>query len=213
MYTSWTLNTRNAKTGPVALAVSRGQDSCPTSCPLMDSGCYGEVGPGGGLFRLMAKAKRLVYGSDYGPLMAAFLAVPDGSMVRLNVVGDYLMDGIVDHDYIRATHLLSGRGISVLSYTHAWRIMDPSWFPDDTRPQASCETVEDVAAAMAAGWSAVIVQPDDTLGSERGYTVCPAVTDGMTCSDCGLCGRQRKGTIIFPVHGARKRAAAEAITA
>ena len=211
MWTSWTLNTRNAKTGPVALAVSRAQDTCPTTCPLMGSGCYGEVGPGGGLFRLMAKAKLACFGTDYGDLMRAFNNVPDGAMVRLNVVGDYLIDGAVDHDYIAATNILSGRGIRVLSYTHAWRDMDPAWFADDTRPQASCDSIADVAQAMAAGWSAVIVQPDDALGAERDYVVCPAVTDGLTCSDCGLCAKQRRSTVVFPVHGARKRAAADAI--
>jgi len=211
--TTWTTGTKNRKTGPVDLAVSRAQDSCPETCPFMGSGCYGESGPGGGLFRLINKARNVARGTDYTALVDAFASVPDGGMVRLNVVGDYLSaDGSADHDYIRATNTLSGRGVRVLSYTHAWRDMDPAWFADDTRPQASCESVADVARAVAAGWSAVIVQPDDTLGAERGFVVCPAVTDGITCRDCGLCAKQRKSTVIFPVHGARKRAAAEAIS-
>jgi hypothetical protein len=212
MMTTWTTGTRNRKTGAVDLAVSRAQDTCPTTCPFRGSGCYGETGPAGGLFRLIEKARNVATGTDYGDLLRAFANVPDCGMVRLNVVGDYLIGDEPDHDYIRATNTLSGRGIRVLSYTHAWRIMDPSWFADDTRPQASCETVADVAEALAAGWSAVIVQPDDTLGAERGYVVCPAVTDELTCRDCGLCAKQRKSTVIFPVHGARKRAAAEAIS-
>ena len=210
-WTSWTLKTRNAKTGPVAIAVSRPQTTCPTSCPLMGSGCYGESGPGGGLFRLMARARLACTSDDYSPLVDAFRAVPDGATVRLNVVGDYLLDGAVDHAYIGATNTLTGRGVRVISYTHAWRMLSPDLFEDDTRPQASCETVADVREALAAGWSPVMVEPDDTLGSERGYVVCPAVTDGMDCNTCGLCAKQRRSAVIFPVHGARKRAAAEAV--
>jgi hypothetical protein len=187
----------------------------------MGSGCYGENGPGGGIFRNMQRALNSITvpdhgikGPGYGDLMRAFDMVPDGGMVRLNVVGDYLtFSGAVDHAYIDATNTLSGRGVKVLSYTHAWRIMQASWFEDDTRPQASCETLADCAEAIAAGWSAVIVQPDDSLGDERGYVVCPAVTDDLTCSTCGLCAQQRKSTVVFPVHGTRKRAAAEAIAA
>jgi len=55
---------------------------------------------------------------------------------------------------------------------------------------------------------------DYVSGADVGGTravVCPNVSSGIQCVDCGLCARQRKSTVIFPIHGARRKSAAAAI--
>ena len=91
----------------------------------------------------------------------------------------------------------------------------------------SCETEQQVDLAVSLGLPAVIAVPEGTPDSwhtEGGNLVktCPAVLyDNITCSTCGICQKQTlvgpKGerrprhTIAFPLHGARKAAAAKAI--
>lgn len=204
------LGSSNAKTGAVALATYRTHGSCPITCPLYGAGCYaenrGKAGPFG-------HAERgTVLDDDYEPLINIITRLPASSMVRLNVSGDYLLDdGSPDMAYIEATNWLAGRH-DVLSYTHAWRTLDPTWFEDGTRPNASCDTLMDVVAAKDMGWQTAIVDPGMAIGELPGYVECLYDAKGLQCIDCGLCASgRRKSTIVFPVHGARKRAAATAI--
>lgn len=198
----------NRKTGKVALAISRLQMTCPTDCPLMGSGCYGENNGYGGSASLFGRV--LQYGkAGIDELRQELARLKAGDTIRVNVVGDYLMDGLVDMDYIDALNTIP-ETVKVLSYTHAWRKMKPSMFADHVRPQASCETDEDVAKAKAAGWSTVRVVPQDATAG-KAEVICPNVTKGIQCVDCGLCAKQRKSTVLFPVHGVQKRKATAAI--
>jgi hypothetical protein len=89
-------------------------------------------------------------------------------------------------------------------------------FQDHTRPNASCDTLEDVEVARAAGWSTVIVDadgslPGTTVGDSRRVS-CPFETQGRQCIDCRLCSRTtRPSTVVFQAHGTRRRAARAAI--
>jgi hypothetical protein len=209
-------DSRNAKTGPVEIALYRPQCSCPSWCPLFGHGCYaenrGKAGPFGHASRGRARPADLV---------RAFEALPPGSRVRLNVSGDYLLEGgAIDHGYIEATNVLAGKGHMVLSYTHAWQVLDPEWFHPDVRPNASCDTVMGLGSAINAGWTAVIVDPheDYPQGSKfdgHTFVTCLYETPRKTqCIECGLCARpKRPSVVVFPVHGARKKAAAAALEA
>lgn len=199
---------QNRKTGKVALAISRMQDTCPSDCPFMGSGCYGENNGYGGSASLFGRV--LQYGkAGIDELRQELARLVPGDTVRVNVVGDYLMGDIVDNEYIMALNTVA-EGVEVLAYTHAWRGMMPDWFMPHTRPQASCESDEDVRQARAAGWSTVRVVPLD-YEAQRGEVVCPNVTQGIQCVDCGLCAKQRKSTVLFPVHGVQKRKAMEVV--
>jgi hypothetical protein len=131
------------------------------------------------------------------------------------VAGDYLLeDGTPDHAYIEATN--EAAHLVVLSYTHAWQRLDPAWFAKGTRPNASCDTPDDVRDALAAGWKAVIVDPDGRYPQGlrlegRTCVTCPYEVDRRQCMDCRLCARERPSVVVFPVHGARRRVAANAI--
>jgi hypothetical protein len=206
-------DSRNEKTGRVWLAIYRTHDTCPVSCPLYGAGCYGENRGTGGRPNLFATAERgTIVDQDYTALVAMLARAPDGAYVRANVVGDYLLDdGTPDRAYIDALNTAEGR-LHVLSYTHAWRQLDPAWFTDSTRPAAT-------RTALVAGWAPVIVTGDDaaypigeTVGRKR-VIVCPNVTHAVQCITCGLCARQERAVIAFPAHGTRKRAAAVAVAA
>jgi hypothetical protein len=220
IHTRIILNSKNTKTGPVRLATYRTQGSCPTDCSLYGAGCYAENRGANGrpsLFQV-AVMKDDIVGTDYGRLRDALRALGPGSIIRLNVSGDYLLeDETPDMAYIEATN--DARRLLVLSYTHAWRRLDPAWFHDETRPNASCDSVEDVRDALAAGWKAVIVDPDGRYpqGSKiEGATcvTCPYEVNKRQCVDCQLCTRfKRPSIVVFPVHGSRRRIAARALGA
>ena len=200
---------RNTKTGRVHLATYRSQETCPGSCPLMGSGCYAENRGVNGRQSPFGLADRGADGDDYTELIGRLERLPDDAVIRFNVTGDYLSDdGTPDMAYIEATNRARG---DVLSYTHAWRALDPSWFEDRTRPNASCDSLADVSEARSAGWSTVIVDPGLALAELPGFVACLFDTKGLQCIDCRLCAKTRRGTVVFPVHGSRRRAAAEAL--
>ena len=94
------LNSKNAKVGKAA-CVYRTQASCPATCPLMSSGCYGENRAHGGqsLFDLPARNGA----ADYADVLALIDRIPRNGLLRLNVVGDFLnANGAPDAAYIEA---------------------------------------------------------------------------------------------------------------
>lgn len=213
-----TKGSQNRKTGPVAIATYRIQASCPGDCPLMGSGCYAENRtPGGGASPFGIAARGTIMDDDYSPLIEAIASLGSARMIRFNVSGDYLLeDGTPDLGYIEATN--HARRQQVLSYTHAWRRLDPKMFHPNTRPNASCDSVEGVREAVEAGWAAVIVDPGEMYpqGKElidgHKAVVCPYETSGRQCVDCGLCARtKRPSVVVFGTHGARRKAATSAI--
>jgi hypothetical protein len=207
---------QNAKTGATDLSTYRTQGSCPPTCALYHAGCYAENRGSRGRPSPFGQAERgTILGTDYGPLIEALRRLGRQSVVRFNVAGDYLLeDGTPDMAYIEATNEAPG---DVLSYTHAWRTLEPRWFMDKTRPNASCDSVSDVRDALAAGWAAVISDPDGRYAQGTkvdGVTcvTCPYETSKRQCVDCRLCARtNRPSLVVFPVHGSRRRIAAEAL--
>jgi hypothetical protein len=215
----------NRKIGNIP-AISRPQWSCPSDCPLMGAGCYGEVKPGRpSIFQMVdasianraRKSRRL---SMRDLATRRWRTVPRA--LRFGVVGDYLTPaGTPDHAYIAETNELATAHPWVSwGYTHAWRRLVPSMFRYVVR--ASVQSAQEASAAIAAGWRVAIVDPGpdapDTLIGSRidGQLVvqCP-VTNGKSasCEDCRLCGRDVPTIIAFPVHGAQRGKAARAVRA
>jgi hypothetical protein len=211
------LGSKNAKTGNVAASTFRTQDACPPWCPLWGRGCYAENRMGRPSPFDLAERYGIPMDDDYTPLITTLASLRPNSVVRFNVSGDYLRDDkSPDMGYIEATN--HAHGHDVLSYTHAWQVLDPKWFEDDTRPNASCDSLMDVVKARDLGWSTVIVDPggeypQGTKMEGTTFVTCPYETPSKRqCIDCRLCARgNRPSTVVFPVHGARKRAAAEAL--
>lgn len=89
-------------------------------------------------------------------------------------------------------------------YTHQWR----EKFAQPYRHflMASCESSADMAEAAGMGWRAFTTIPHDEEIAPDGTIICPSVTHGTQCVDCGLC----RGSIIeapsisIPAHGTAK---------
>lgn len=212
------LGSTNAKTGNVDLSTYRTQGSCPPWCPLWGRGCYAENhGSHGRPSPFGISERGTILDDDYSVLIDMLDGLRPHSIVRYNVSGDYLLDDkSPDMGYVEATN--HAHGHDVLSYTHAWQVLDPAWFEEDTRPNASCDSLLDVVHARDLGWSTVIVDPaglypQGMKAEGTTFVTCPYETPRKRqCIACRLCARGgRSSTVVFPVHGTRKRAAAEAL--
>lgn len=191
----------NAKLGNMA-ATYRTVASCPTTCPLMNNGCYAS----GRIFHIAKK-----YGvEDYSNVTDLTKTLPRGGALRLNVSGDFLLeDETPDFGYIRAVNevALLRPDVSLWSYTHAWRTLTPDMFSFVVN--ASCETPDDVLEATLAGWQTVIVDDGTLFGTkvgDRNVVQCPAQTRGITCEECRACGAdtRTRPVIGFSIHGATR---------
>ncbi len=196
------LKSANTKTGPMTTTY-RTEESCPSTCPLLGQGCYADG-------RIRAIPRK--YGQEGNEAILSLIDKPLTFGVRFNVVGDFaLADGSLDVDYVNACNALAEARpeVKIIAYTHMWRTLTPDVFSFVCN--ASCETPEQVAEAVAAGWQATLV------GSEAGTKIagkrvitCPAQTrDDVSCATCMLCSKGGEGRAVvnFEVHGPTRRKA------
>ena len=84
MQATLTMKSRNAKTGPIPVSTTSAK-SCPDSCPLKKSGCYGDGGP---LFMFWQKVTKETAGKGWLGFVADVAKIPEGQLWRHNQVGD-----------------------------------------------------------------------------------------------------------------------------
>lgn len=215
----------NAKTGDIPVTY-RPMTTCPTDCPFLPTGdiggCYGT----GRIFGIASKYATPVI--PYDDLSAKLgKASRSARFLRDRVVGDVLdADGNVDMAYILAMAALGAdHGLTVFGYSHAWRRFTPAEVAETAASgyvlNASCETREDVQAAIDLGMPAVIasdnvadgetfVTPD---GKTRRIVTCPAQTrEGVSCASCGLCAKGDRAAVVrFQIHGTARNRAGRAV--
>ncbi len=190
------LKSSNTKTGPM-VTTYRTEESCPSTCPLLNAGCYAD-----GRIRSIPRK----YGREGNEAIVALINEPLTNGIRFNVVGDFVLaDDSPDWEYINACNTVAEArpDVAIISYTHAWRIFKPSDFAFVVN--ASCETAEDAAEAIAAGWQATLVggEAGEKIAGKRVIT-CPAQTrDDVTCASCLLCSKGGAGRAVvnFEIHG------------
>lgn len=215
----------NSKIGQVA-ATHVSQESCPTSCPFMGSGCYAETGMMG------IHTKRLNKQSAAGKLSKLQLARNEARAVdgltgelplRLHVVGDCTTNQTARVVAGAAGRYRARMGSKVWAYTHAWKdVRRASW--GDVSVLASCETASDVKLAMGQGYAAAIVVShhsgvDGRAVVRDGLRVvpCPQQTGrAKDCMSCGLrldAGRLHAAGIVieFATHGSQGKRAGDAL--
>jgi hypothetical protein len=204
----------NRKTGPIAVTHAA-QQSCPASCPFLNSGCYAENGPQGIHTRRLNEAAADATPIDVALAEAAAInELSAAPALRLHVVGDCASDEAAVIVSDAAARFQERGGGPTWTYTHAWADVDrKSW--GTVSVLASCETPEQVAEAHERGYAACIVT--EKHDSTRRYELdgievipCPQQTrEDLTCADCLLCTRDdylrsSKRVIAFAAHGATK---------
>jgi len=207
----------NSKTGPIPVTY-RGKDTCPTSCPFLDNGCYGD----GRIFALAHKFRQSITLDRARQILDK--RKESARYLRDRVVGDILTPaGKVDWQYLTAISLLGRQaGLTVFGYTHAWKLLRKR---DVSRlaklgyvMNASCETEREVSRAVALGMPTVITNgeiPEGEIIAGKRMITCPAqVRDGITCATCGLCAKNDRTVVIrFIPHGPSRKRAERAIAA
>ena len=215
---SFTLKSRNAKTGPIPVSTTTAA-TCPTSCPFQGDGCYAENYPLKGRWNEVTDGRR---GTNFAEFLPKIAALPDGQLWRHNQAGD--LPGIGDEiDTVALAQLVAANaGRRGFTYTH--------------KPMSSSAAMNAIANANNNGFTVnlsannlahadelaalaiapvVVVLPATTTGNQtvttpegRRVVVCPATyRDDVTCASCGLCAKQRAVIVGFPAHGTYKRKA------
>jgi len=223
MLTAFTPISSNAKTGPIPTTTSDRQ-TCPTTCPFYDKGCYAKSGPQALHWRKVSTGER---GYIWEEFLGKVRNLKRGQLWRHNVSGDLPHDGngIIDGDKV-AQLVTSNKGRKGYTYTHHILNDHNIQILQDANTKgftinASCESVEDADRVMSEhNIPAVAVVPSDktdrfyTTSSGRKVITCPAtIHENVNCSTCGLCQQSdRQFVIAFPAHGTAKKTVNEIVT-
>lgn len=224
MRATLTLRSRNVKTGPIPVSTTSA-GTCPTSCPLLHSGCYADSGP---LALHWASVSAGDVGMDWNAFCAAVGALPAGQLWRHNQAGDLPGTGdTIDTDQL-AQLVTANTGRNGFTFTHkptsnpanAAAIEDANKAGFTVNLSANNLSHADELATLGIAPVAVVLPKQvngavtRTVQTPEGRTVsvCPATyRDDVTCQTCGLCQRQTRACIVgFPAHG-NTRAKASAI--
>lgn len=222
----------NRITGPIMVTTSP-RATCPLACPLRGNAdspergvCYAEHGYLGryiwtGLDQTPVGAS--IAGRtpvrSFDELLEAVSALPPGTMWRHNQAGDLPSRDNRTIDDVSLRRLVdANRGRRGFTYTHfdvvdnlhnRAAIKDANNTGFTINLSANSLREADALAASACAPVTVVVGADryentETPGGHK-VVVCPArIRQGVTCSNCGLCARQRQAIISFPALGARK---------
>ena len=211
-----TLKSRNKKTGPIPVSTTS-DDTCPDVCPFKAGGCYAKGGPLAIVWRRVDDQ-----GSNLAEFCDAISALPAGQLWRHNQAGDLPgVNGTINgRDLNRIVKANKGKH----GYTYTHKPTTAKNRRAIAKANASGFTVNlsannadhaDQLVALGIGPVVTVVPSNAKVGSlktEAGnkIVICPAsYRDDVTCSDCGLCQRQRKAIVGFPAHGqAHKQASA-----
>ena len=203
----------NAKTGPVSVTYAS-QSSCPKTCPLLNNGCYAELG----YVRLVTNRlnKQPATPIDVAKAEAEALNKLSGTRpLRCHVVGDCSTD-----ETAKIVSEAAKRFPVAWSYTHAWRtVKRSSW--NNVSILASVEKLSDAKLAHKRKYpSAIIVNKFKSMKAwvEDGFRIipCPAQTKDINCTQCKLCWKsdwlhQSKSVIAFEAHGSKKNTVKELV--
>lgn len=205
----------NSKTGDIPVTY-RGQSTCPSTCPFLNNGCYGDG-------RLWVLAHKYVHDLAMADAMAILAKVRKGARyLRDRVLGDIVTEsGGIDWDYlVNVSWLAHKANLVPFGYTHAWELFDRASVRRVRSfgyvMNASTETPRQVELAIMLGMPTVITNgdlPEGEIIAGKRVITCPAqVRDGITCATCGLCAKgDRKVIIRFIPHGPSRKRAESAI--
>lgn len=209
----------NKKTGPIPVTITS-DDSCPSTCPLRDSGCYAQSGPLAIHWKKTSSGER---GGSWDNLCDTVASFPDGQVWRHNQAGDLPhTDGIIDAESV-AGLVAANDGRRGFTYTHH-DVTDPANAAvvraandNGFAVNLSANSPEHADTLVETGCGPVVTVVSEFVDGNttqtpagRRIVVCPATQrDDVNCASCKLCTKtDRKVIIGFPLHGARRRTAA-----
>jgi len=212
----------NAKTGPIPVTMTE-QSSCPSACPLKNSGCYAELGNVRIHWNNVEKPnKKGTSALDIDALSAFIRTIPKGSLWRMNVAGDLAHNNETINGIALVQLIQANKGLRGFTYTHHEvlhnannRVMVKHANDEGFTINLSANSLEhaDKLAALNIG-PVVTIVPENSpkvqfTPSGRYVIQCPATyQDGVTCANCGICQvSTRKAIIGFSVHGTSKKKA------
>jgi len=212
----------NSKTGPVSVTYAPIQ-SCPKTCPFLDSGCYAQTGHCGihlGRLNNAAREMKVTTPLAIAKEEAKAISLLNGDKpLRLHIVGDCKTVKAVEVVAKAALEYKSKDNQPVWTYTHAWReIPRAKW--GCISVLASCETINEAKQAMKRGYAASIVRLKEFshpfVWEDVIMMPCLEMTKGIKCDKCGLCLNsdaliaKNKVVCFFP-HGSGTNKAKDAI--
>lgn len=189
--------------------------TCPSTCPHRDNGCYAQSGNVAFHNRRLERANE--HRSSYDVIRAEAREITKagptaaGKALRLHVSGDVRSNAAAKL-LAKAAKKWDGR---VYTYTHSWRQIErSSW--GSISVLASCETPAQVREARARGYAAALVVTEHTsakasvLNDGTRTIPCPQQTRDITCEQCKLCMRDttlraQDSAITFAAHGSGKK--------
>ena len=128
----------------------------------------------------------------------------------LNPQGQHAAE-LVDADYLQALRHAVPRNGQAWTYSHFPAEVLPVPAPGETVINASCDTIPQALAVLAAGRPAVVAAPAGTVWpytiNDVRFVQCPAeLAENFSCAQCGggrpLCARgDRDYVIVFVAHG------------
>jgi len=202
-----TLKTANIKTGQMAQLWILNADMNPVlaSKAGLDSGVCGgcklRQSLGGACYVNLGQAPNAVFKTfkkgNYPTLALNDYSILNGLKIRFGAYGDPFALPI---DILASLKAVAKNNTS---YTHQWKK------GDDVLKSVSMASVDNIAEqkeAVKNGWRTFRVATEDSeiMSNE---IVCPNVTKGINCADCGLCSGASLNAknIVIPVHGTLKK--------
>jgi hypothetical protein len=224
-----TMKSRNGKTGQMPVSTS-GRETCPTTCPLKNRGCFGDNFPLSKHWNAVSRGDKRA--TDWSGFLTQVRDIAEGTIWRHNQVGDLpgegnVIDGPSMFELIRAN--LGKRGFT---YTHKPVTLggpfndNPKTIEDNRlliwianqhgftvnlsadNPDHADELVELGIAPVTCLLPDGETRKGFTSKSGNSVLRCPKEYTDLTCKSCGLCARSNRKTVIgFTVHGSKAKMA------
>lgn len=218
MQVALTLKSTNVKTGPIPVSTTT-RDSCPSSCPFKENGCYADSGPLAIHWNKVTSKER---GTNWATFCDKIATLPKGQLWRHNQAGDLPVytkaQSCIDVGKMQEI-MEANEGKRGFTYTHHDMGNTTNRFTVKRANKAgltvnlSANSIDEVDYLVDLDIGPVVVTIPEglprTMKTAKGRKIiqCPATyKDDVTCASCKLCAvSTRKSIVSFPFHGAKKR--------
>ena len=212
-----TAKSANRKVGPIPVTTTERQ-SCPTTCPFYDKGCYAKSGPLALHWKKVSDGER---GTDWQGLCDFVSDLPDGQLWRHNQAGDLPHTSGQINGTLLGQLVRSNSGKRGYTYTHhLLGELNTIYIKHANKHgftvNVSTESLDNAVSTYNQGLPTVVVVPTDSpdrfVHDGVKFMTCPSQTQGVSCAECKLCAvADRKCVIMFKAHGNAKRHVSELV--